>query len=259
LLSPLEIESLFRSYWKPGFGSVSPEDLKIIQDLVHHYKPSSVLEIGMASGLSAAFISLFMDELGNSELVTIDHDNTFFGDKQKENGFLIDSIYKGSKVRIHKKPFTTSLDLDTIDKTYDMAFIDANHQHPWPTIDLLMTFPKLRNSKIILFDDLDLYTKQADGRGIGPKILFDQFNHIVKHRPSQKDDLFYLDLSCIGMGRLLEAACSSLFFPWSPAQVIPASTIKRIQQKIKETYGDHLLNVFSTCNDRYNRKAGMIQ
>lgn len=254
MLTIEEIETRFASFWKPGYGSASTGDLQIIQSLINHYKPSCFLEIGMASGLSAGFISLFMDDQGGGELVSIDHDNTFFGDTSKENGFLIDTIYTSKKVKVYKKPYTRSINLINLDFRYDMTFIDANHQHPWPTIDLLMSFPCLKGSKIAIFDDLDLYQKQKDGRGIGPKILFDQFSYIEKNRPSRATDLFYLDLSSVEFNYLADAAAHALFYPWSTLQPIPSDISNNISKIIDSYYGKKLTNVFKTCLDRYNQK-----
>jgi hypothetical protein len=252
ILSAHEIEKIFDSHWRVGFGSASKEDLLIVQSLINHYKPKTFLEVGMASGLSAAFIALFMQAQGGRDLVTIDHDNTFFGDTSKENGFLIDAIYGRGLVNVHKKPFMTSIDLDDIDLSYDMVFVDANHQHPWPTIDLLMAFPRLSAGKIVIFDDLDLFRKQEDGRGIGPKILYDQFDCIIKRRPTPSADIYYLDLSSVAVGRLLEAAASSLFYPWSVKSSIPTRIVNAVVDKLQSRYGNYIANVFRRCAARYN-------
>jgi len=253
LLSRQEIEYLFYSHWKPGYGSVSPGDIYILQSLIAHYKPTSFLEIGMASGLSAGFISLFLDDVGGERLVTIDHDNTFFGDPSKPNGFIVETIYRGNAVEISKLPFTLSVDLPSLQYKYEMAFIDANHQHPWPTIDLLMAYTKLTGNKIVIFDDLDLYRKQSKGIGIGPKIIYDQFSILEKNRPSQKDDLFYVDLSSIGLGQFVDRAIGALYYPWSTTKGIPEKLLERIANVIESTYGKHLSNVFRICGERYNR------
>lgn len=166
-----ELEYLFLRFWRKGFGSVSVDDLFSIQELIQHFKPERFLEIGMASGISAGFIAQFLDFSDGRELVTIDHDNTFFGDPEKENGYLVDSIYSGSKIKVIKRPFTTSLDIASGASSFDMAFIDANHQHPWPTIDMLMTLPRMNGSKIIIFDDLDLYKKQNPVIGMAQRFF----------------------------------------------------------------------------------------
>jgi predicted O-methyltransferase YrrM len=252
ILSAIDIERIFNNHWKPGYGSASKEDLRIIQSLINHYKPKTFLEIGMASGLSAGFIALFMNPHGEGSLITIDHDNTFFGDKNKENGFLIGEIYSHESVQVHKKPFTTSIDLEDTGFSYDMAFIDANHQHPWPTIDLLMTYPHLSANKIAIFDDLDLFKKQEDARGIGPRILYDQFSYINKHRPSPSADIYYLDLSSIGAGHFLEAAATSLFYPWTVKQSISERIIDRVARRLQSCYGNYISNTFKICSARYN-------
>ncbi|WP_231123647.1 class I SAM-dependent methyltransferase [Nocardioides sambongensis] len=90
----------------------------------------------------------------------MDHDNTFFGDPTEANGFLIEQIYPVGAVRVDQRPFTTTLDLPELGEHFDMAFVDANHQHPFPTLDTLLIRPFLQGSSIVLHHDLKLYKNQ---------------------------------------------------------------------------------------------------
>ena len=122
------IKQIFDSVWKPGFGSVSCGELSFIQTLIQRNRPRRFIEIGMASGLSGGFIASFMAENGGEYFTSLDHDNTFFGNTSKPNGFLMEEICASHAIAIEKRPFRTSIDLPelfpgTFDQDFDMAFV----------------------------------------------------------------------------------------------------------------------------------------
>ena len=107
-----EVEKVFEQHWQIGWGAIS---------LIARHAPHEFLEIGMASGISGGVIAAILEENGGGAFTSIDHDNSFFGDPSKENGFLIEKIYQGTRVTIEKLPFKTSVNLQEINKHYDMA------------------------------------------------------------------------------------------------------------------------------------------
>ena len=169
------LNEIYRNHWKMGWGSIAKDEVLFVQELIENYRPRDFIEIGMASGLSGGILANILEEIGAKTFTTIDYDNTFFGDSSKENGFLLSEIYSGSAVTVEKHPFTTSLDLSRLGKKFQMAFIDANHQHPWPALDTLCLYPFLEGEKIIIHHDLKLFKEQDVVYGIGPKYLYDQF------------------------------------------------------------------------------------
>lgn len=179
-----QIQSIFSKHWKKGWGSVSVSDLLVLQELIKQRRPKSLIELGMASGISAAILAQIMEENGGEVLHTVDYDNTFFGDRRKENGFLIDVIAPECSVQITKHPFTTSLDVgEKISGTFDFGFIDANHRHPWPTIDTICLYPLMNKGGILVYDDYALFRHQLPPLGIGTKYLYDQIpdQFVEKH------------------------------------------------------------------------------
>jgi hypothetical protein len=248
-----EIQSVFSTYWRQGFGSIAADEAQFIQSLIERHRPANFLEIGMASGLSGGLIARFMDENEGESFTSLDHDNTFFGDNTKENGFLIGEIYRSGRVVATKLPFKTSLDLPSIGRTFDMAFIDANHQHPWPLIDTLCLYPFLTGSKTVIHHDLRLFRNQEVVYGIGPKYLYDQFPSGKKERSvANHGNIFALDLS-IDREAIEDIAADGFSLPWSLRTELQANYIDAFRGVLRSYYGSALLDVFEKCLAKFNR------
>ncbi len=249
-----EVEAVFDQHWKPGWGSISAPELLYVQDLIAHHAPVDFLEIGMASGLSGGLIARLLEERGGGTFTSLDHDNTFFGDPTKENGFLIEAIYAGEKVAVEKLPFKTSLDIAAIGRQYDMAFIDANHQHPWPVLDTLCLFPFLKGGKVVIHHDLNLYGKQDVVYGIGPKYLFDQFPESHRDRgEGSADNIFSLDLN-ISSAALEDIAISALYLPWSLRTPLSEAQLQAFREALERHYSQRLLAAFEETVGRFNHR-----
>jgi len=248
-----EIKNIFEKYWKKGWGSVAADEVVYIQELIKNHKPKKFLEIGMASGLSGGLISRALDEYEGEIFTTIDHDNTFFGDPSRENGFLIDKIYTGENIKIEKMPFKTSLDLSTLGRKFDMAFIDANHQHPWPIIDTLCLYPFMQGEKIVIHHDLKLFKNQDIVYGIGPKYLFDQFPESCRDRSSANNgNIFYVKLS-ISREQMEAIAIDAFSLPWSLRTPLNKKFIDAIRFIITNYYSSELLSVFDKSLLKFNK------
>ncbi len=249
-----DITAIFRTHWRTGYGSVSPDEALYIRDLIARDRPRDFIEIGTGSGLSGGLICHFLEENGGETFVTLDHDNTFFGDNSKENGFLIEPIYPGGAVKVEKRPFTTGLDLDDMNRRFDMAFVDANHQHPWPLIDTLALWPHMRGDgpRTVIHHDLFLFRKQDIVFGIGPKYLFDQFPE--SHReasPAGGGNIFSLSLA-MERDRLEEIAANGISLPWSLRTPLQDSHLKRIFAMIDRHYSPYLGQVFREAAAKFN-------
>ncbi|MEM6912520.1 MAG: class I SAM-dependent methyltransferase [Pseudomonadota bacterium] len=253
-MTPEDISVVFKKHWRKGFGSIAATELEFLQDLIRERRPKSFVEIGTASGLSAGLIATIMEENGGERFVTIDHDDTFFGDPSKPNGFLINEVYQGDGIDVTKLPFKTALDVPVLGQEFDMAFVDANHQHPWTTIDTLCLVPFLRGADpIIVHHDLLLYRKQDVPFGIGPKILFDQFPSDQRMvEPIDDPNIFALTL---GSDRLAieKALIASFLMPWTLRTPIQPHFLAAIRSTIENHYSPRLLAAFDLGVKRYNK------
>lgn len=197
-MTPVQMQKIYAQHWQAGYGSITIFELAYIQRWIRKLRPTRILEIGTASGLSAALIAQAMDDANiTGELHTLDHDDTFFGDSTKPNGFMIEQLYAGARVSIHQHKFKRSLDLDQMELgQFDMALIDASHLHPYPLIDTMFVRPHLTGPKIVLHHDLNLYALQQVPTGVGPKYLWDQIPDAWRERGEfEADNTFAMDLT----------------------------------------------------------------
>jgi hypothetical protein len=226
--------------------------MEYFQALIAEHRPRHFIEVGMASGLSGGLICLLLDEYGGETFTTLDHDNSFFGDRTKENGFLIDQIYTGDRVEVDKRPHTLAMHVPGLDRTFDMAFVDANHQHPWPTIDTLCLYPYLTGSKIVLHHDLKLYKEQQVPHGLGPKYLYDQFpEHLRDRSPANRGNLFSVRLS-MSQDEFEDLVVDSLLLPWSIRHTIRPRRIGLIHEFMDAHYSPRVREAFDLALERYN-------
>jgi hypothetical protein len=247
-----DVKAVFSTFWKPGFGSIAADEAMFIQDFIRREKPDHFLEVGMASGLSGGLIARFLEASGGSKFTTLDHDNSFFGDPSKENGFLIGDVYTGSQIEIVKRPFTTALDLDDVGERFDMAFIDANHQHPWPLIDTLCVYPHMNGRRVIIHHDLRLFRKQDLVFGIGPKYLFDQFPDSLKLRSKANEGNIFALILDMSQSRLEEIAADAFSLPWSLRTPLQEKYIEQTRGMLSRHYSAELLAVFDKSLAKFN-------
>lgn len=252
-----DIEALFRSVWRTGYGSVAIDELSFLQNLIMRYRPRRFIEIGTASGLSTGFLARFMAENGGEALVSIDHDDSFFGDPTKPNGFLVPELYPGGATSVELIKFCTALDLEHVAGDFDMAFVDANHQHPWPAFDTLALFTRMHGPKIVVHHDLRLFAKQDVMFGIGPKYLFDQFpdSHRILSE-ANGGNIFAVDLS-MEQARFEALMADLLKLPWSLRGPLPPATLDKVRAMLRDHYSPTMLEHFNrvvatqNMNDRF--------
>ena len=209
------IQDIRAKFSKRGYGTIHAEEAIFIRSLIEGHRPVNFLELGTASGLSSGYICTFLEEFGGESFTTADFSDTFFGDHSKEIGFLMHEGYKGGTLQIAKRPFTISLDIYDEERTYDMMFVDANHMHPWPTIDTAVLLPRLGRSRIMIHHDYLLFALQKQAKGIGPKYLYDQFP--AEHRylaEGSGGNIFYLRAHD-DIREHSKSLAESFLLPWS--------------------------------------------
>lgn len=248
------LETVFTKHWRPGWGSIARDEVLFVQDLIAEHRPAHFLEIGMASGLSGGLLATIMEDNGGESFSSIDYDNTFFGDSSRENGFLIEEIYTGSKVQVNKHPFTTSPDLAKLEKQFEMAFIDANHQHPWPMIDTLCLFPYMTGEKIVIHHDLKLYKNQDVVYGIGPKYLYDQFHTSQRiDSDANQGNIYALRLDGVDIDYMISAAINAFSMPWTLRHPLSPEIIETVEAILRSQYSSQLADVFTKCAGKFNQ------
>lgn len=248
-----DVKKVFNEHWRPGWGSIASDEVLFVQDYIKRYQPKDFLEVGMASGLSGGLISQMLDWNGGKTFTSIDYNDTFFGDTSKKNGFLIDEIYAGGSVAVDKRPFVIAPGLSDVNRRFDMCFIDANHQHPWPLIDTLCVYPFLDNAKVMIHHDLKLYRNQDVVRGIGPKYLFDQFPERTRDKSLANDgNIFALTLGDVSFQELEDIAIGGFHLPWSLFAPLSRDMVDQVRSALIEYYSPKLVAAFDLALSRQN-------
>lgn len=247
-----EIEALHAQFVGPDFGTTTPEELLFIRRVIQKYKPRNILEIGTASGLTTGFLARFLDEVGGASVTSVDVERKFFGDHRQSVGYLASEIYQGDGVSIQIEPGKSSLDLAALHGPWDLVFIDASHNHPWPTLDTLAVAPHLSGPRIVIHHDLQLFRRFKKFLGVGPRILFNETPEAYRRAGSANGwNIFYVDLS-MEHGMLEEISRNALSMPWTARPPLTRSLLARFRAALDGYYSTGFWAEFDECA-RVNR------
>ncbi|MGA0533606.1 class I SAM-dependent methyltransferase [Hansschlegelia sp. KR7-227] len=172
-------EFIAQNYKKPDWatGAISPFDASFLYDLITRERPKSLLEIGVASGTSTAFLSSLIESYGRgkSHLHSYDALPYFYAKHDIECGAFV-------KERFGKLPSNLTLNLGVSSQDipsvvrgqkFDFAFVDANHDHPWPTIDLLSVIETTAPGSWVALHDINLPFLSKQFPCYGPHYLYE--------------------------------------------------------------------------------------
>lgn len=168
-LQPSSAEAAFMADMLTGrhysHGSVSTSDIMFLSAVITATGPKRGLEIGTASGVSAAVIAASIaggfaergEALPEVLLDTIDRKDRCLFDQNKPIGFMVEQIVPdlAGRVRIHTNSDALSAKEWVGPKQLTFAFIDGNHQHPWPLIDALSLLPLVQPGSWMVMHDID--------------------------------------------------------------------------------------------------------
>lgn len=236
-LSDQSIREWHASMWKPGFASVSADEAIFLRDMCRLAGARVVLEIGTASGLSSALLIKCLETVSGAQFRTIDCATTFWDGSGRQTGFLIDEHCAKTTVDARVMRGATAFDAAAVlsDRPADLIFIDANHQHPWPLIDTLLTLPNLSPSGVMVHHDLDLYRKQDRVRGIGPKYLFDQLPDVLRLRSPAAPNIFALRMPPDTIA-LASRIADAFLYPWSLATPLETAMCAQLERRLQQAY-----------------------
>lgn len=173
-------------------GGIGSRDYFFLTALVSILAPRRVIEIGTLTGFSTAIIAAAIDRQHGAAsapitVETIDADTHCMVDTTRPIGFEIPELIPdlASRVRVH-----TGCESDLVSRIasrgeFGLAFIDADHRHPWPLLDVLRLAPYIETGGWILLHDIQLGTygkaereagKQLEGgTPYGAEWLFDRW------------------------------------------------------------------------------------
>jgi len=181
-LIPAALDQRLSELWDGGFFAVDGRDLAFLNMCLAACRPDVVVEIGTATGISTAALAVMQAQVlgAPGHLRTYDLRDRLWFDEEREVGCMIgtvlgeDPMQVGPSIASVTGGISADVALHLEAGSVDFAFVDANHQHPWPILDTLMLLPLMRAGALIAHHDLQLYLDPANNVGQGPKILFDQ-------------------------------------------------------------------------------------
>jgi predicted O-methyltransferase YrrM len=157
-------------------GGIGSRDYFFLTALVSILAPRRVIEIGTLTGFSTAIIAaaIYRQHGNKSDIAveTIDVHTHCSIDTTRRIGFEIPQLIPDlvSTVRVHAGR-ESDLVRDLAEREeFGLAFIDADHRHPWPLLDVLRIAPWVKGGGWILLHDIQLGTYGKAERA-GGKVL----------------------------------------------------------------------------------------
>jgi len=172
-------------------GGIGSRDYFFLTALVSILAPRRVIEIGTLTGFSAAIIAAAIyrqhGQRDGISVETLDVRTECSIDETKKIGFEIPELIPdlASTVRVHTERESDFAGELAARDEFGLAFIDADHRHPWPLLDVLRLAPYVQGGGWILLHDIQLGThgvklREAGealegGTPYGAEWLFDQW------------------------------------------------------------------------------------
>jgi hypothetical protein len=133
--------------------------------LLEREQPTHVLEVGLAAGGSTLMMLAHPPASATPmQIDSVDLRERYFADETKRVGYLVDEHCTDAHGRWSRHAGLLLAELSghlalagtTPARRYDLAFVDANHAHPWPTLDALVLLPWMQPGSWVAFHDIAL-------------------------------------------------------------------------------------------------------
>ncbi len=161
-------------------GSISRQEAEFLLCMIEREDVRAAIEIGVASGGSTLYMLAMLSRLGGDrKLYALDLAEAYYPDPSRAVGFLaLDSEFnQASRLALYPRACVADLrrlvGAPNCGPRFDLAFIDGEHLHPWPALDLLFLLPWLRDGAVVVLHDINMPQLLASPHGFGPQWLFD--------------------------------------------------------------------------------------
>ncbi|MEY2559848.1 MAG: hypothetical protein QOG51_263 [Verrucomicrobiota bacterium] len=151
------------AYHRNCSGAIGMGDLLFLHAFINVLAPDRVVEIGTLSGFSAAVIAdaVAQHQRPESESVivdTIDLSQRCLTDQTQPVGFAIPQLVPrlSSRIRVHAGKDARYVEQIAHAGELQLVFIDADHQHPRPTLDLIRVSRFVRPGGWVVVHDIEL-------------------------------------------------------------------------------------------------------
>jgi hypothetical protein len=174
-------------------GGISTGDAEYLAALVAEAQPEIVVEIGVAAGTSSAALLFALDQLpdlpGRRQLWSVDIRSACYFDRQHLTGAATLEMYPAPRsvwildVGCDARRLRASLRLGSV----GLIFVDGNHDHPWPLLDVLHLAPYLKPGAWIALHDIALPRLFPQYQTFGPTWLFERWPLLEKRQGVDPD------------------------------------------------------------------------
>lgn len=148
-------------------GAIGASDFFFLTAIASILAPARTIEIGTSSGFSAALLAAALhhrNPRSKETLVdTIDLHSNYAVDRTKPIGFEIPDLVPDlpGAVAVHTQRESDFVPDLARPNELVLVFIDADHQHPWPLLDLLRVTRYVKSGGWIVLHDIQLGTMAA--------------------------------------------------------------------------------------------------
>ncbi len=138
-----------------------------------------MLELGVASGASSAALLFALDGRGDDGhdrvLLSCDVRPTCYFDASRPTGSAVQEMYPERRTRwvLDTNSDARRIIAAHVPGSIDLTFIDANHSHPWPLLDLLHLTRLARPGSWVALHDIELPRLSPQYQVHGPQWLFE--------------------------------------------------------------------------------------
>jgi predicted O-methyltransferase YrrM len=158
-------------------GHISLDDAVFLDKIVQETKPEEIIEVGVASGCSSAVLLRAMAALGESRVLhSYDLVDYCYFAPERHVGAAVDDLAPQFREQWLLHAGCTAIDAGAGLNGHNikLAFIDADHRHPWATLDLWALIPALAPDSWIALHDVTL-ARNSEWKVFGPEILFESW------------------------------------------------------------------------------------
>jgi len=164
--SALWVAGLWKTVPAWSKGILAAEDAAFLNAVIEKARPDYVYEIGVASGTSSALILGTMAPYADPFrvwLYSYDITGKCYFDPARAVGEATREMVPALLEHWKLNTASTALDVarDRQLSSRPLYFIDANHTHPWPVLDLIALLPVLKPGDCVVLHDINLPTMTA--------------------------------------------------------------------------------------------------
>jgi predicted O-methyltransferase YrrM len=146
-----------------GVSEMIYSERLFLNGIIRHFKPTKLLEVGIAAGGSSALILNAIQDIPGAMLYSHDYNSEYYREPGKPSGFVVHEncaelankwkLMTGGLVAEH---------LDSIGGDIDFVLLDTMHSNPGEFLDFLMILPYLRSNAIVVIHDISLHMGPHD-------------------------------------------------------------------------------------------------